>query len=420
MGNRLKKNVPVLRFPEFKDTWEDKILGEVSNVQTGPFGSQLKNEQYITGGTPVVTVEHIKDFWINSFDYPSVTDEDRKRLKKYSLKSGDLVFSRVGSVDLSACVEDYQEGWLFSSRMLRVRPNELLKPKFLAYFLQQTKVRRYIVRISVGSTMPSLNTEILQSLPIKYCSIAEQEKIAGFLGAVDTRISQLRRKHELLQTYKRGVMQKIFSQQIRFKCDDGQPFHNWEKKTLGDIAINGFSNGVFNDPSKVGWGYRLINVKDIYTSRSINVDSLTRLNLEEEEFRKNQAEYGDIFFTRSSLVKEGIAHSNILLSQDQDITYDGHLIRFRFNHEFYLPQFLGLALKSAKVRQQLVARGKTGTMTTIGQEDIASVQALIPCRQEQEKIADFLTVIDQKIEAVAKQIELTEQFKKGLLQKMFV
>jgi type I restriction enzyme S subunit len=293
-------------------------------------------------------------------------------------------------------------------------------PEYFKYFFQTNHAKSEVKSFIRKATVANLPCSDILRIKLYLPTIQEQEKIASFLGAVDTRISQLRRKHELLQTYKRGVMQKLFSQQIRFKCDDGKPFPDWEKKKLGDMAINGFSNGVFNDPSKVGWGYRLINVKDIYTSRSINVDSLTRLNLEEEEFIKNQAQYGDIFFTRSSLVKEGIAHSNILLTQDQDITYDGHLIRFRFNHESYLPQFVGLALKSAKVRQQLVARGKTGTMTTIGQEDIASVQAFIPCRQEQEKIAVFLTAIDNKIEAVAKQIELTEQFKKGLLQKMFV
>lgn len=165
---------------------------------------------------------------------------------------------------------------------------------------------------------------------------------------------------------------------------------------------------------------KLDNVKDMYNGNFIDIDSLSRLELDDQEFKKNKAEYGDVFFTRSSLVKEGIAHSNILLNRDQDITYDGHLIRFRFNHKSYLPEFIALALKASTTRKQLVSRGKTGTMTTIGQDDIATVKLSIPSKQEQEKIADFLTSIDQKIDAISKQIELTEQFKKGLLQKMFV
>ena len=104
--------------------WTVKTLGEVSKVQTGPFGSQLLNEQYIKGGTPIVTVEHINDFKISKFDYPSVTEEDKNRLSKYILKEGDIIFTRVGSVDLSAYVNKSQDGWLFSSRMLSVRTNE--------------------------------------------------------------------------------------------------------------------------------------------------------------------------------------------------------------------------------------------------------------------------------------------------------
>ena len=117
--------------------WKEDKLGILAEVQTGPFGSQLKNEQYITGGTPVVTVEHITNFLIEDFIYPSVTEEDKNTLKRYVLKSGDIVFSRVGSVDLSALVKKHQDGWLFSSRMLRVRVKEKLDTQFLSYYLRQ-------------------------------------------------------------------------------------------------------------------------------------------------------------------------------------------------------------------------------------------------------------------------------------------
>jgi type I restriction enzyme S subunit len=215
-------------------------------------------------------------------------------------------------------------------------------------------------------------------------------------------------------------MQKLFSQQIRFKQDDGSSFPDWQTKPLGEIAIDGFSNGVFNDPDKAGKGYRLINVKDMYEGDSINVESLSQLLIDEKEFRNNQAKYGDIFFTRSSLVKEGIAYSNVLLATDQDITYDGHLIRFRFDIQKNQPQFMSFTLKSSMTRKQLVARGKTGTMTTIGQEDISTVEIGLPVKEEQEKIASFLSVINQRIETVSRQIDYIERFKKGLIQKMFV
>ncbi|MCC6701917.1 MAG: restriction endonuclease subunit S, partial [Fluviicola sp.] len=146
--------------------WKEIELGKIAEIKTGPFGSALLNEQYIKGGTPVITVEHIKDFRISKLDYPSVTDEDKTRLSSYILEEGDLVFSRVGSVDLSAITLKENVGWLFSSRMLRVRPNRgEINPLFLSYFLQLKSLRQYIRNIAVGSTMPYINTEILKSIP---------------------------------------------------------------------------------------------------------------------------------------------------------------------------------------------------------------------------------------------------------------
>lgn len=195
--------------------------------------------------------------------------------------------------------------------------------------------------------------------------------------------------------------------------------NDWEKKPLQEISVNGFSNGVFNDPQKVGSGYRLVNVKDMYSGESINVNSLTKLELDEKEFLKNQAKYGDIFFTRSSLVKEGIAQSNVLLDKAEDITYDGHLIKFSANRTSYLPEFIALVLRSDTSRRQFVARGKTGTMTTIGQDDVATVKIFCPSIAEQEKIASFLGAIATRLTQLRRKHELLQTYKRGVMQKIF-
>lgn len=193
----------------------------------------------------------------------------------------------------------------------------------------------------------------------------------------------------------------------------------WEEKKLGEIKLGSFNNGVFNDPSKVGSGYRLINVKDMYVGSEINVESLTKVELSKEEFAKNKANIGDIFFTRSSLVKEGIAYSNILTVNYDDVTFDGHIIRMIPNVKIIFPKFLAKALKIHNIRRQLVARGKTATMTTIGQEDLSSVKASFPSIPEQQKIAEFLGSVDGWIENLRKQKKSLEKYKKGMMQKIF-
>ncbi|MEB3214761.1 MAG: restriction endonuclease subunit S [Nostocales cyanobacterium 94392] len=194
---------------------------------------------------------------------------------------------------------------------------------------------------------------------------------------------------------------------------------DWGKKSLQEISVNGFSNGVFNDPQKVGSGYRLINVKDMYSGDSIDVESLTKLELDEKEFLKNKAEYGDIFFTRSSLVKEGIAYSNVLLEKAEDITYDGHLIKLSPNQSSYLPELIALVLKTDTSRRQFVARGKTGTMTTIGQDDVATVKIFCPSLKEQEKIASFFGSVDRRLTQLRRKQELLQTYKRGVMQKIF-
>ena len=126
-----------------------------------------------------------------------------------------------------------------------------------------------------------------------------------------------------------------------------------------ELSINGFSNGVFNNPQSVGHGYKLINVKDMYKGDQIELNTLTLLDIPQKEFEKNKVVYGDVFFTRSSLVKQGIAHSNVFLNEDKDVTYDGHLIKMSPNQAVIKSIFLVYALKTNSARRQLVSRGKT-------------------------------------------------------------
>jgi len=193
----------------------------------------------------------------------------------------------------------------------------------------------------------------------------------------------------------------------------------WQEANLGSLSNKKLQNGVFNDPQKVGSGYRLINVKDMYQDTYIDGNSLSRLELSENEFRGNKVIDGDTFFTRSSLVKEGIAYSNMYTGSAEDITFDGHLIRLRPNHNVIEPRFLNALLKTHNVRREIISYGKTGTMTTIGQEDLSKCKVVYPELNEQRKIAAFLNSIDDKIIQLQKKKDLLEDYKKGCMQKLF-
>jgi type I restriction enzyme S subunit len=206
---------------------------------------------------------------------------------------------------------------------------------------------------------------------------------------------------------------------LRFKNLSGNEFPIWNKRKLLELSEGGFSNGVFNDPKKIGSGYRLINVLDMYIPSTIDESKLSRVAISEAEFKNNKVEHGDIFFTRSSLVKEGIAFSNVYLGNSDDITYDGHLIRLRPKKDLINSTCFNYLLRSKSVRNQLVMRGKTATMTTIGQADIATVEVEIPSVDEQIRIASFLSAVDQKISLLTKKHQLLIQYKQGVMQKIF-
>ena len=193
----------------------------------------------------------------------------------------------------------------------------------------------------------------------------------------------------------------------------------WSASQLIDLSHAGLSNGVFKDPKKVGAGYKLINVGDMYIDTTIVEERLSLLTLSVSDFQANQVRHGDIFFTRSSLVKSGIAVSNIYLGNSNDVTFDGHLIRFRANTNTVAPLFAHYLFKTTPVREQLVARGKSGTMTTIGQSDVGGVMLSYPDINEQGHVADCLSSLDELIAAQARKVDALKTHKKGLMQQLF-
>src|SRR3990167_4614936 len=174
--------------------WKKYKLDDVAQVQTGPFGSQLHQRDYKLKGTPIITVEHLGENKIIHNNLPLVSDEDKERLSKYILKEGDIVFSRVGSVDRRAYVYSKEGGWLFSGRCLRVRANKkIVDPRYLSYYFGLESFKEHIRMIAVGATMPSINTEILSGVALILPDLEEQKSIASILSSLDDKIDLLHR-----------------------------------------------------------------------------------------------------------------------------------------------------------------------------------------------------------------------------------
>ena len=165
-----------------------KPLSLLASIQTGPFGSQLHKEDYVDVGTPIVTVEHLGKKRFTTQNLPKVSDEDKVRLNKYVLESGDIVFSRVGSVDRCSYVSEEYAGWMFSGRCLRVRPSDEIDSQYLYYYFTLETTKQFVRGIATGATMPSINTKFMGEVPVTYPSMGIQKRIAEVLGSIDEKI----------------------------------------------------------------------------------------------------------------------------------------------------------------------------------------------------------------------------------------
>lgn len=224
--------------------WKEVRLGDVADVQTGPFGSQLHKDNYVNKGTPIVTVEHLGNKWFTSQNLPMVSDEDKLRLAKYCSQEGDVIFSRVGSVDRCSYVSKEYSGWLFSGRCLRVRPRSGINPEYLYYFLTNEGTKQYIRNIAVGATMPSINTKLLNEVPVKIPSLPDQCRIASILSSLDRKIELNNKINADLEEMAQAIFKNWFVDFEPFKdgkfvdSELGMIPEGWKVGTLGDITKN--------------------------------------------------------------------------------------------------------------------------------------------------------------------------------------
>ena len=210
------------------------LLAEVADIQTGPFGSQLHKKDYVASGRPIVTVEHLGKRAFTRQNLPFVSEFDAERLKKYQMKHGDVIFSRVGSVDRCSYAEKRNEGWLFSGRCLRIRPKKSIDPEFLYYYLSSKAIKGFVRNIAVGATMPSINTTLMGEIPIPAISLDRQRAIACIMSSLDIKLQANAKLNGYLAEYLKSCAKRLYREYER--DEEADLSEGWHWTTIGEIS----------------------------------------------------------------------------------------------------------------------------------------------------------------------------------------
>lgn len=407
-------NIPTLRFPEFSNEWKANSFGNIAEFKNGlNFASENRGK-----GLKIIGVGDFKD---NS----SITYESLEEVSgfdgldpSYLLQENDILFVRSNGnkelVGRSLLIKDVKERLSHSGFTIRARiTDRRAMPEFVAISLRGRAVRNQLMLEGGGTNIANLNQGLLARLPLPLPLRAEQEKIAAFLSAVDERIAQLQKKKELFLKYKKGVMQQIFSQKIRFKDPNGIHFPDWEEKRLGEIAK--FSKGrlVSKEDIVEDGEFECIRYGELYTRYGEVIDVVaSKTNLAETELTFSRE--NDVIIPSSGETNIDIATASCVLRKGIALGGDLTIIRSKVNGVF-----LSYYLNSAK-RFEIAKLAQGVSVVHLYSNHLAALRVKIPLATEQKLIADFLSSLDAKIEAIGKQIEKTKTFKKGLLQQMFV
>ena len=413
-----ENNIPSLRFPEFEEIWDVNKLGDLVEIKSGSSPSNYVLED--NGNYPFIKVEELNN-----------TDKYQTISRFYSdsednlIPSNAIIFPKRGAAILNNKVRINSIPVLMDTNLMGlICDKHKLDYEFLFYKITKEK----LYRIADTSTLPQLNNKHIVPYKVIIPSLPEQQKIASFLTSVDTKIEQLTKKKNLLEEYKKGVMQKIFSQEIRFKDENGNDYPDWKEKTFRELYSFHSTNSLSREKLNYESGEVLnIHYGDVHSKyRSlfdvekeevpfINSD-IELLNIKDDAFCR----VGDLVITDASEDNAGIGKAIEIINLKSSKVIAGlHTFLARPKLKMALG-YAGQMLKVWNVRKQIVKEAQGAKVLGLSTGRLGRVNLPTPCYEEQAKIADYLRAIDDKMVIVSTQLEKTQQFKKGLLQQMFV
>lgn len=388
-------------------------LGEIASFQTGPFGTQLKASEYSKKGTPIINVKNIGygNLILDNLDY--VPDTVCSRLNNHLLKEGDIVFGRKGSVDRHCYIKVENENWMQGSDCIRVRLSNKVNSRYISYYLMLNQVKKQINFASIGSTMASINTNILKKVEIVLPCVEKQKLIVNVLSKIDEKIENNNAINNELEMMAKTIYDYWFLQ-FDFPDENGKPYKSsggkmvWNDKVKNEIPegwkvtkledLCSFSNGINYDKNITGdKNYKIVNVRNI-TDSSLLLDSGTFdvIHLLSSQAEKYLVEPSDILIARSGTP----GAIRIIFSYEENIIYCGFIIRCSLN-EKKQRLFLTYALK--KLEGSNATKTGGSIMQNVSQETLKQIEVCLPSEDVIDRYNNIIIPIISKMQACIKE-----------------
>lgn len=407
------KNVPDLRFPGFENTWETKKLHQIVDVKDGTHESPKPTDD----GYLLVTSKNLKNSTLDFSESYSISKEDYEDINKRSkVEIGDILFGMIGTIGNPILLE--KDGFAIKNVAL-LKTSSLQEREYILNFLKSNSITKQFYKLNVGGTQKFISLRSIRDLKIDIPSSEEAIKIGGFFNKLDRQIELEGQKLAKLEEQKKGYMQQIFSQQLRFKDENGNDYPGWKEYVLGETG-NTYSG--LSSKTKEDFGYGdsyFITYMNVFKNTIAKANMTEKVNIQENE-KQNKVNYKDILFTTSSEVPEETGMSSIWLYKENDVYLNSFCFGFHVTCDDIEPIYLTRFLRSEKMRKQITILSQGSTRFNISKKEVMKLKIDVPNLEEQTKIVNFLSEYDSLIENQSSKIELLKERKQGFLQKMFV
>ncbi|MDT7849400.1 restriction endonuclease subunit S [Methylophilus sp. VKM B-3414] len=399
-------SLPSLRFKEFEgNDWELKRLDSFLEKASYPVKVE-SNELYREIG--------IRSHGKGIFHKDPIKGSDIGNKRVFWVQPEALVLNIVFAWEQALAVtSDAERGFIASHRFPMYTPKaNNCYTQFLKYLFLTKKGKSYLELASPGGAgrNKTLGQKNFDELIVRLPSLKEQAKIANFLMAVDKKIGQLTQKYELLAQYKKGVLQQVFSQKVRFKDDNGQNYSDWENYPLNDVLVKNSSknrNCEFTLVQSVTNKHGFINQDELFEGRVIASKDLSNYYI----IKKGAFAYNPSRIDVGSLAYKG----------DDLISVVSPLyVSFYAKPNLIVDRFLLNWFTSQNFKTQMNSSFEGSVRNTLSYDALSKIIVSLPCLEEQTKISDLLSVIEDKLTHTQIQLAAAKQYKQGLLQQMFV